>query len=170
MIFRCSSQTALLEEAAINPSQSLDAEGIPGNSDQQRPTSQTNPKSKSKMVKDSFGLQANRGVPMPTRTVGTQPDSHSEFSRDVTQISYHLHRGESSKALRYSRVFVFVFSYHWGKLLKKNPAENTEQKNLSRFPTVIEPCVTYPLLTASFSFQGCFLQEKSEGSCLKKLN
>lgn len=72
---------------------------------------------------DSFGLQASRGSPVPT-----QPDRHSEFSRDVTQISYHLHRGESNKVVKYS----VVFSITEGSCLRK-----THLKTLSKRTSLI---------------------------------
>lgn len=148
-------------------SQRLDPEGIPEKSHQQHPTSQSNLKSWMEMLRHRFlwppgkqrcsNASQDRGN-TTWQTPGIQQGCHPN--------SYHLHRGQSNKALKYSR----LFSHHWGKLPKKNPAEHTEQENLSRFATMIEPCITYPLLTASSSFQGRFLQEKSEGSCLEKLN
>lgn len=98
-----------------------------------------------------------------TEVLQSQPGQWEHNLTDTWNSAGMPPHSIGKKTLKYSS---FFFPYHWGK---KNPAENTEQ-NLSRFPTMAEPCITYPLLTASSSFQGCFLQEKREGICLKKLN
>lgn len=109
MIFRCSSRSHrrccwkrlrqstvrgwILKESQRNPT---------SNTPRARATSKAKARCSDT---DSFGLQASRGAPMPTRTEGTQPDRHPGFSRGVTQTSCHLHGGQSNKALKYSRFY-----------------------------------------------------------------
>lgn len=167
MIFRCSSQTARLEEAVINQRQSLDAEGI----SEIQPATPHEPDQPRKLKQDAQTqiLSASRQTEVLQCQAGqwehnlTDTQNSAGMSPKFPTIS----RGE--KAIRHSNI-QFFFPITEESRPRKIQLKILSKKTSLRFPTMRQPCITYPLLTASSSFQGCFLQEKSEGSCLKKLN